>query len=108
MILSGWKQIANYLGLRVRTAQRWQGQELPVKRPQSGPRDHVLADSMELDSWTRTSALHRGGKTDLLKSLEQTRQLRSEMKQGLKALHLKVAALKKEVAALRARQSKKG
>ena len=34
MILSGWKEMAQYLRCSVRTAQRWQ--DLPVKRAYAG------------------------------------------------------------------------
>ena len=51
MILRGWKEIAAHLGSGVRTAQRWQNEGLPVRRPTKGPRSHVIADSEDLDSW---------------------------------------------------------
>lgn len=49
--LSGWKQIADYLGTSVRTAQRYeQDLALPVHRLPA-PASGVLADTDELDAW---------------------------------------------------------
>lgn len=51
-VLSGWKNIANYLGKGVRTAQRYeQAFQLPVRRPAGGPRGIVMASCLELDDW---------------------------------------------------------
>lgn len=52
MVLHGWKQIAQYLGCGIRTAQRWEAQcGLPVTRPRNHLRSPVLAQSEALDSW---------------------------------------------------------
>lgn len=52
MVLHGWKQIAQYLGCGIRTAQRWESQcGLPVTRPRNHLRSPVLAQSEALDSW---------------------------------------------------------
>jgi hypothetical protein len=49
--LTSWKETADYLGVNVRTAQRWEQQKgLPVKRT-SGERGRVMASSYELDRW---------------------------------------------------------
>lgn len=49
--LSSWKQIANYLGVAVRTAQVWERERgLPVRRL-PGPRGIVSASIAELESW---------------------------------------------------------
>jgi hypothetical protein len=49
--LTSWKEIADHLGVNVRTAQRWeQEKSLPVKRA-SGERGRVMAIPEELDSW---------------------------------------------------------
>jgi len=51
-VLSGWKDIANYLGKGVRTVQRYeQTFQLPVRRPSGGPRGAVIASRPELDDW---------------------------------------------------------
>ena len=50
-VLSSWKEIALYLGKRVRTVQRWERTEgLPVHRPKPSL---VLAHTAELDRWIR-------------------------------------------------------
>lgn len=47
--LVGWKNIAGYLNVDIRTAQRWGEQlNLPVRRTPSG---RVFADPDELDKW---------------------------------------------------------
>ena len=51
MILVGWKQIAQYLGIGVRTAQRWELLGLPVRRPRSRLRSAVLVDTDDIKAW---------------------------------------------------------
>src|SRR5581483_10409885 len=52
--LSSWKEIAEYLGVHVRTAQKWERERgLPVKRL-AGARSRVVADTAALESWKRT------------------------------------------------------
>ena len=56
--LTSWKEIAEYLGVSVRTAQKWETHRgLPVKRF-SGERGRVLADPDAIDRW-RESTLER-------------------------------------------------
>jgi len=56
--LSGWKEIANYLGKGVRTVQRYEWQMgLPVRRPAGKPRDSVIATKLELDAWIGASPI---------------------------------------------------
>lgn len=55
--LNSWKEIAEYLGVTVRTAQNWERSAgLPVKRL-GGAKGRVYADAAELDAWkaSRTS-----------------------------------------------------
>ena len=53
--LSSWKEIAEYLGVAVRTAQHWESERgLPVRRF-SGEKGHVWADSAELDRWRQAN-----------------------------------------------------
>lgn len=50
--LSGWKEIANYLDVTVRTAQLWErNQGLPVHRLSGGARARVHAYTDELEMW---------------------------------------------------------
>jgi len=54
--LSGWKEIANYLGKGVRTVQRYEREMgLPVRRPAGKPRGSVLATRAEIDAWVSAS-----------------------------------------------------
>jgi len=50
--LSGWKDIANYLGKGVRTVQRYERElGLPVRRPAGKLFGSVAATKAELDAW---------------------------------------------------------
>ena len=50
--LSSWKEIADYLKIRVRTAQRWEKDlDLPVRRVSGSPGTYVYAYKEELDRW---------------------------------------------------------
>jgi hypothetical protein len=56
--LSGWKEIANYLGKGVRTVQRYERQlGLPVRRPAGKPWGSVVATKAELDAWVSASPI---------------------------------------------------
>ena len=49
--LTSWKEIAHYLGVNVRTAQKWERERgLPVRRSE-GPRSRVNADEAALETW---------------------------------------------------------
>lgn len=49
--LYSWKEIAHYLGVHVRTAQKWERErELPVHRL-PGARSRVSAHTASLDAW---------------------------------------------------------
>ena len=55
-LLNSWKEIADYLGRGVRTAQRWEVElHLPVRRPRLRPRTSVTALKSDLDQWVRKS-----------------------------------------------------
>jgi hypothetical protein len=51
-ILSGWKDVANYLGKGVRTVQRYERElTLPIRRPRGTASGTVIATKAELDAW---------------------------------------------------------
>jgi hypothetical protein len=51
-IISGWKDIANYLGKGVRTVQRYERElGLPIRRPAGRAAGSVIATKAELDCW---------------------------------------------------------
>jgi hypothetical protein len=53
--LTSWKEIAAFLGVNVRTAQKWEEErKLPVRRLPGG-RGRVAVDIAALDAWKRTS-----------------------------------------------------
>jgi hypothetical protein len=57
-ILSGWKDIANYLGKGVRTVQRYERElGLPVRRPSGKMKGSVIATQSELSSWAAAGRL---------------------------------------------------
>lgn len=57
-VLSGWKEIAVYLGKGVRTVQRYERElGLPVRRPAGRPRAAVVATKQELDAWVTASPI---------------------------------------------------
>lgn len=50
--LTGWKELAEYLGTSPRTVQRWEREKgLPVRRVPGSNGHSVFADSGELDRW---------------------------------------------------------
>jgi len=54
--LNGWKEIANYLGKGVRTAQRYERSfALPVRRPSGRSEGAVMAAPAEIDAWLMAS-----------------------------------------------------
>jgi len=53
-ILSSWKEISNYLGIRVRTAQRWESEiGLPIHRIEKLNKTYVIAYIDEIDNWIK-------------------------------------------------------
>jgi hypothetical protein len=58
-ILSGWKEIANYLSKGVRTVQRYErDMGLPIHRPAAKSSASVVATKTELDEWVTTPRSH--------------------------------------------------
>lgn len=100
MILSGWKEIAGYMGRGVRTVQRWEHFGLPVRRPAGHSRSSVAASSDDIDTWLRacgagdgevTAAVQRNTETkSTLRAalaqhhslIEQQMSLRAELKEA--------------------------
>ena len=102
MILTGWKQIAQHLGCGVRTAQRWQREGLPVKRITKSSRAPVIADSEQLNAWMLRDHVIRSARSpDLFASINRARELRTEARRTKEALHVTMAALRKELASSR-------
>jgi hypothetical protein len=65
-ILSGWKEIANYLGGGVRTVQRYECElGLPIRRPAGRSRGSVIATKAEIDAWISASPLREAFRLSL-------------------------------------------
>ncbi len=63
--LTSWKDIAEHLGVNVRTAQRWEAEKgLPVRRL-GGSHGRVLASTAELDAWRRAASQRSNWWNDL-------------------------------------------
>jgi len=113
--LSGWKEIANYLGKGVRTVQRYERElALPVRRPAGKSTGSVVATKAELDGWVKASPIHASfllsprvddvsqGTTEairynvaLMTELRyQMKELRAEVKTSLDRLHHGVEGLR--------------
>lgn len=55
-LLTSWKEIADYLNVTVRTAQRWEREfKLPVHRLGKDQKSHVTANADEIDEWLNQS-----------------------------------------------------
>jgi hypothetical protein len=101
-ILSGWKDIANYMRKGVRTVQRYELElGLPVRRPVGAPTGSVMATKPEIDAWISASPVRKAFRiayraqdnteirkklrqqlTELQQLQEQAVQLRQEMSTG--------------------------
>ena len=101
MILSGWKEIAQYLRCGARTAQRWQSKGLPVRRAYPGGRAPVLADSEEIDAWVRGWRKKDQG---TLANVTRSRELRAQLQHSRENLRHTLDELKKTLAPLRAKK----
>jgi hypothetical protein len=109
--LSGWKEIANYLGKGVRTVQRYEREmALPVRRPAGKPRGSVMVTRAEIDAWvaaspireafqlTRSEASSSASVDDAIKSgvremnrlRAQMAALRGELRTSVNLLHASV------------------
>jgi hypothetical protein len=115
--LSGWKDIANFLGKGVRTIQRYEREQgLPVRRPAGKDRGSVVAVVAELEGWVKASPIRevfqlrnttlqspsaalaiRSGVSELITLREQMAQLRSELHESVARLHKSVLLLQGEM-----------
>lgn len=104
--LSGWKEIASYLGKGVRTVQRYERQMgLPVRRPARKAWGSVIATKAELDAWVQASPIREvfrlrdpepeyasmtrsitAGLSQMMRLRDQMFALRSEVRQSVRTL----------------------
>jgi hypothetical protein len=111
-ILSGWKQIANYMEKGVRTVQRYERElALPVRRPAGKSGGSVIATSAELDAWVKASPIRDqfelkrpGANSEMLQQLKrnvelmsrlrtETQQARQALSEGLELLRANILAM---------------
>ncbi len=115
--LSGWKEIATFLGKGVRTVQRYERElRLPVRRPAGKSRGSVIAVVAELEGWVKASAIRemfqlrntqqdyrdstqelRSGVSELAKLREQMTMLRFELRHSVTRLRDSVRLLRGEL-----------
>jgi hypothetical protein len=114
LFLTGWKEIANYLGKGVRTVQRYECQlGLPVRRPAGKPRGSVVATRAEIDAWVAASPIREvfylprtvnnsaetiwasieNGTAEMQRLRDQMRALRVELRSTLALLRNSVQGL---------------
>lgn len=79
-LLSGWKEIANYMHQGVRTVQRWELIGLPVRRVTTARRSPVIAFAEDLDVWARS--LH----VPLLDRIEELKATISSLEAEIRSL----------------------
>jgi len=85
-IISGWKDIANYLGKGVRTVQRYEHElGLPIRRPAGKPVGSVIATKAELDGWVTASPL--GEAFRLPQTVAENAALLKEFRSRVEQLH---------------------
>lgn len=117
--LSGWKEIANYLGKGVRTVQRYEWQMgLPVRRPAGKPRGSVVATKLELDAWVNASPIRKafcltrapgdftGSATTITQRLQEMSRLREQMAELRTELNAAIELLRDSVCCLQVELSK--
>lgn len=123
--LSGWKEIANYLGKGVRTVQRYERDlGLPVRRPAAKDRGSVVATKDEIEAWVKASPIRdafrltrvetqpRADTATLKRGLatmstlrDQMLYLRSELRDSVQRLEQSLIALQKDLNVSLARES---
>lgn len=111
--LSGWKEIASYLGKGVRTVQRYERElALPVRRPAGKAKGSVVATPAELDAWVGASPIReafqlrmpnveassitsviRAGVREMVRLRAQMLALRDEVTSSVRALNTRVYLL---------------
>ena len=95
--LNGWKEIAQYLGLSVRTVQRWEKQGLPVLRPLGKSPGAVASSAEMLDEWLvtrRTACPQCVGYQERIVELEkQCDFLRAQLQDSLPSVQQRLEKL---------------
>lgn len=80
--LSGWKEIANYLGKGVRTVQRYEREMgLPILRPAGTSASSVTATKAELDRWFSAPHVPENSQAKRRSLKSETNKLRADFLQ---------------------------
>jgi len=100
-VLSGWKDIANYLGKGVRTVQRYEQElALPVRRPAGRSAGSVVATKAELDAWICASPIRETFDRTKPPAVSQCANFAAALKEGIaemKRLREEMLALRSEL-----------
>jgi hypothetical protein len=99
-VLSGWKDIANYLGKGVRTVQRYEQElALPVRRPAGRSAGSVVATKTELDAWICASPIRETFDRTKPPAVSQCANSAAALKEGI----AEMKRLRDEMLALRSK-----
>jgi hypothetical protein len=111
--LSGWKEVAAYLGKGVRTVQRYErNMSFPVRRPAGKPRGAVIANRAELDAWVAASPIRHefhlaksangrvSSAPSVLSAVKEMKTLREQMYSLRQELRSSIVALRNSIDAL--------
>jgi phage terminase Nu1 subunit (DNA packaging protein) len=104
MVVTGWKDIANYLRCGIRTVQRWEEGGMPIHRPLPGKRSHVVAYTEELDWWVRDHQPRHAVPDNVIVSIAKAQKLREEARSRRAELRTHMQALRHEIEGLRAKR----
>lgn len=104
MVVTGWKEIANYLRCSIRTVQRWEKRGMPVHRPLPGERSHVVAYSEELDWWVRDHQPRYTVSEHVIISIAQAQKLREEARARRAELRAHMKVLRHAIDSLRTKR----
>jgi len=103
IVLNSWKEIAIFLKVGVRTAQRWEAErQLPVHRVGVGPRSPVFALGSELIEWARSYSPAVSGSvhTRVRASVQRARALGAQVQHSRELLRRRLDALRGELGVL--------
>jgi len=118
-VLSGWKDIASYLGRGVRTVQRYERDcGLPIRRLSGSRQGSVVATRDDLDMWVKLRPISRmtqGTQIDLSSALKkslqeqarlcaQMRTLRKELAETTQKIRLSISKVRQGLDETRKRQ----
>lgn len=96
-ILTGWKEIARYLGMGVRTVQRYEHElGLPTRRISGYRNGSVLATKSDLDSWVNSRPILQSSDTRQTAQIHLRSALEDSLRERLR-LHSEMMTLRKEL-----------